>query len=191
MTQSCYKLAHWVMTFDGSSMSFTLLAYNFGWLKATTTYSCFFLSKWKTLLPSHGLWQGFQDSKDLVNCLWRGLFSPSMYSSSSSSSSSSLQHEIMLTMTFLTKSLGKQSSNVTTTRGSCLRRSTGWTLCFLLALDLIFSLGHLGFVFLPCLSLGQSRAGRHWLYFLGLCLVTNIHPLSSLSGMSNKGVVLY
>jgi len=102
----------------------------------------------------------------------------------SSSSSSSSEHEVMLTVTFSKKPVGKNSSSMTGTSGSCSRRSIGRILCLLTFLDFSFPLKWQGLFFLPCLFLRQRGGNCAWLCFLGLRRVTRIHPSSSTSALS-------
>ena len=90
----------------------------------------------------------------------------------------------IITTTFL---VGKNFFNVIGIRGSCSRRSTDWTSCFLPTLDVFFPLERRCLVLLPCLFLQRTRGGWSCLCFLDHHLVTRVHPSSSSSRMPSIG----
>ena len=90
----------------------------------------------KDLSPVYVSWESLQDGQCLV-CT-PGDFS---YLSLPSSSSSSIsEDEVILIMTFSKKPIGKNSSRVTGTSGSCSSRSIGRISCLLMFLDLFYLL---------------------------------------------------
>jgi len=102
----------------------------------------------------------------------------------SSSSSSSSEHEVMLTVTFAKKAIGKSSSSVLGTNSSYSSRPIGRIPCLLIFLD-FFPSEWRGLFFLPCLFLRRRGSDQTWFCFLSLRWVTRVHPSSSSSVLSD------